>query len=215
MATKVYIRNSPDLRDEQGKWIKNYNPEPHVKVTTRAAVVWGNMTTRCSQPYKDGAPTYGQVCNGFLDFQDFAEWCQSQDGYNMVDSNRFWSLDKDLLLPGNKVYRHDTCIFVPNEVNTVLINPGDNGLLTGVSPYRYNRSKFTATCRNLNTRSAHLGVFDTEQQAHKAWQAAKIQVIDGLLLKYREYVKIVISLQGWRARLQADMDEGLPTTFFM
>jgi hypothetical protein len=54
------------------------------------------------------------VCNEWHNFQNFAEWfCKNYCDASMDK----WQLDKDIIVPGNRVYSPETCCFVPNAVN--------------------------------------------------------------------------------------------------
>lgn len=43
---------------------------------------------------------------------------------------KYWHLDKDILVAGNKIYSPETCLFVPNRINSLLIR----GVKTGPLP---------------------------------------------------------------------------------
>jgi len=78
---------------------------------------WANMLQRCySKTYHAKKPTYIEcyVTEEWLNFQNFAEWFEKN--YNPEIMER-WSLDKDILVKGNKVYSPETCCFVPYEIN--------------------------------------------------------------------------------------------------
>lgn len=63
------------------------------------------------------------ICEEWLDFQNFARWCGEQRLLNAVDDKgKHYQLDKDILVKGNKTYSPDTCCFVPQKVNALLIN---------------------------------------------------------------------------------------------
>jgi len=53
------------------------------------------------------------ICHEWKNFQKFAPWCIE----NYIDG---YSLDKDMKIPGNKIYSPDTCIFIPNEINNLF-----------------------------------------------------------------------------------------------
>lgn len=75
---------------------------------------WLNMIHRC---YSDAFPSYKgcYVCKEWLAFSSFRRWMVDQDWNNK-------DLDKDLLMPGNKIYAPDRCMFVPHDINTLLNN---------------------------------------------------------------------------------------------
>ena len=84
---------------------------------TKEYSVWLSMLTRCynSRFLKNNETYIGcEVCDEWLEFQNFAEWFHQnyKDGYQ---------LDKDLLTKGNKIYSPETCCFVPQEINLLLV----------------------------------------------------------------------------------------------
>lgn len=87
------------------------------------------------------------------------------------------SLDKDIIVLGNKVYGPDTCVFVPCQVNNFLT---DHGAARGAWPigvsWGEEACKFKARCRNpITGKQEHLGYFTDPAEAHEAWRARKHQ----------------------------------------
>jgi hypothetical protein len=71
---------------------------------------WHDMLKRCyDAKIKLKEPTYNNciVCDEWLNFQNFAEWCDKN--LYIVDDERM-ELDKDILVKGNKIYSPKTCI---------------------------------------------------------------------------------------------------------
>lgn len=132
---------------------------------------WHSMLTRCySENYHLKFPTYinCSVCEEWLSFANFREWMKLQD----------WKgkhLDKDVAIPGNKVYSPDACAFISKELNYFLTNRkamrGKYAL--GVTCKR--GDLFVAECRDPfnKSKSPYLGAYKTEGLAHKAWKDAK------------------------------------------
>lgn len=139
------------------------------KVTCPTYTVWHSMISRCySIKCQERRPTYQGccVCEEWRSFSRFRAWMTLQDHVNL-------QLDKDILVPGNKVYSPSTCVFVTPMVNTFSLDCGSaRGLcLVGVWLNKYT-GKFGATISG-HTRRRHLGYFTTESEAHHAWARAK------------------------------------------
>jgi hypothetical protein len=132
---------------------------------------WRDMLARCySEKYQERYPTYKgcTVIDEWLLFSNFKRWMEKQDWEGK-------DLDKDLLVEGNKVYSPETCVFVPQLVNSFLI---DCGAIRGEYPigvsWRKALSKLQAYCRNPFTKKLeHLGYFLDPDEAHEAWKKRK------------------------------------------
>lgn len=146
---------------------------------------WRAMLKRsCCEEYKDIRPTYNDksCCEEWTYLSVFKVWMQ----------NQAWQvglhLDKDILVPGNKVYSPDTCAFVPQYINALFnINRGaSRGLPIGVRTHDISSSKniYVAQCRKDGDSGRHVGRFETSEEAHAAWQLAKIDVIESTVLRY-------------------------------
>ena len=134
---------------------------------------WRVMIQRCySVKYQEKFPTYKGcfVCEEWLTFSKFRQWMQNQD----------WGgkqLDKDILVPGNKVYSPDTCVFIEKRVNAFLTeSTASRGQhLIGASLDK-TANKFEATCSIGMGKNKRLGRFNTEIEAHLAWLKCKQEV---------------------------------------
>jgi hypothetical protein len=84
-------------------------------------------------------------------------------------------LDKDILVPGNKVYSPETCVFVSSALNSFLLDHGRarGKWPLGVGPHKMT-GKFRARCSNPFTgKEESLGMFSDPADAHEAWRARK------------------------------------------
>jgi hypothetical protein len=84
-------------------------------------------------------------------------------------------LDKDILIPGNKIYSPDTCAFVSRKINIFVTDSGSRKGEWPVGVYWHKDGKtFVAQCRNPFTgKCQHLGCFADPDQAHTAWREHK------------------------------------------
>ena len=142
-------------------------------VRTKEYGLWVRMLERCySDSFKKKNPTYidCEVSDKFKNYEYFYEWCNKQIGF----SNQGWQLDKDLLIKGNKVYSESTCVFIPSEINSLLIKStasrGDH--LIGVCWNKTNKA-FKAQVSKNKGEQEHLGYFKTEIEAFNAYKKAK------------------------------------------
>ena len=178
---------------------------------------WHDMIRRgYSQRCKEKYPTYQNVavCEEWLLFSNFRNW--------WVENNvRNWQLEKDILIKGNLIYSPEACAYVPNYLNTLLIDcaaaRGDYPLgacyqtKSKINPYR-------GSCR-VGGKQKYLGYFPNPQEAHRAWQIFKIKVIKDSITRYTEEANhlgvfnqhIVTALEERISILQDDVSNGRQT----
>lgn len=148
-----------------------FNSGREHKTDSLAYDTWRYMFRRSHCPeYHAEQPGYTgcAVDDRWYDFQDFGDWF-----YDSPYSNPLYRLNKDLLIPGNKIYAPETCCFVPKELNSLLTShtstQGD--LPRGVSFHKQS-SKFVATV-GVGGKKKPVGYYDTPQEAYDAYKAAK------------------------------------------
>lgn len=130
---------------------------------------WKGMLRRCySKKLHAINPTYigCSVASEWLSFSVFRAWMAKQSWEGS-------QLDKDILIPGNKVYSPETCVFVSRELNSFMT---DSGSARGQLPIGvdWHLGKFRANCNNpFSGAKEHLGYFADPNKAHEAWRARK------------------------------------------
>ena len=91
-------------------------------------------------------------------------------------------LDKDLL--GSKIYSTETCCFVPSWLNNIFI---DSAAVRGNYPIGVNfhkqRKKFVSKI-SVDGKRKHIGLFESSQEAHKAYCEAKLSRVQELMENY-------------------------------
>jgi len=131
------------------------------------------MTLAYSDKCHAEHPTYigCSVAPEWHSFMTFRSWMMKQDWEGM-------HLDKDILVPGNKVYGPETCVFVDQATNNLLVNhPAKRGeYLIGVS-WQKGAGKFEARVNNGKGKKTYLGLFSTEEKAHAAYRKSKAAVL--------------------------------------
>lgn len=140
----------------------------------KAYSIWYGMMTRCYSTNRSRNPTYTNctVDKEWHLFSNFEQWFTK----NYVEG---WHLDKDILVPGNKVYSAKVCVFVPQALNSLLL---DHAAARGECPlgvyFHKNSQKYLAKI-SVEACRKHLGYFSTSLEAHRAWQLAKADSLEG------------------------------------
>lgn len=144
----------------------------------------------------------------WYNLQNFLEWAVNQIGNsNKEDNGRYWCIDKDILVEGNKRYSENTCIFVPNDINVFFAKQeiGNTGYL-GVNyikpATKGAKEGYIARCHNNGERQ-YLGYYDTPLQAYLAYREAKIAVAKELASKWEGEVdgRVIEALLKFGERL--------------
>lgn len=164
---------------------------------------WKSMLERAySEKYHLKEPSYRdvEVDKEWLFASNFMEW------HNKQRIELRWQLDKDLLIPGNRVYSADTCIYVPAWLNSFTSDRrNDRGHSYIGVRQRAGTGKFEARCNNPFTKkSQYLGVFVYEDDAYNAWLEFKLSAALQLKSKmdevdlrlYPNVVKIIETKKG-------------------
>ena len=150
---------------------------------------WTSMLYRCyNDKFHIKCPTYKDcsVCESWLLFSNFKSWMVEQD----------WKenhLDKDLLFENNKIYSPETCIFIPQSINSLLTeSDAIRGKYKIGIHYDKNLNKFCAQCR-FDNKKIHLGRYLTEDEAYEAYRIFKKRVITEYSSMYSEFKKYLIA----------------------
>lgn len=170
---------------------------------TKEYSLWANMIERCyNVEHIKRRPNYEWVgvSDNFKYFQYFAEWCNNQTGFG----NKGWHLDKDILSGNSKMYSEDTCVFVPQEVNSLLSN---NKVRRGTYPLGVNFDKNRNSYRSVlscNGKSKQLGRFHTQEDAFNAYKSAKESQIKLVAEKYKGLIddRVYESLLSWEINIE-------------
>ena len=146
-------------------------------VHTKEYDLWCSMLKRCySDTYQKKQPTYKgcEVSDNFKSYEYFYDWCHKQIGFDNDGNGNPFQLDKDLLIKGNKVYNESTCVFLPREINQLLVKctASRGGYLIGVSWSKTNKA-FVARVSKNKGKQEFLGFFNTELEAFNAYKTAK------------------------------------------
>ena len=157
-------------------------------VKTKEYELWSSMLERCySDTFQKKQPTYKDcgVSDKFKSYEHFYEWCHKQVGFGVEG----FEIDKDLLIKGNKVYSEDSCVFLPAEINMVLVKctASRGEYLIGVS-WCNTKKAFVARVRKNKGKSEWLGLFKTELEAFNVYKEAKENYLKQLAEKYKSQI---------------------------
>lgn len=158
---------------------------------TKAYGTWHCMLQRCYEPYTINKHlTYIDcyVCDEWLCFQNFAEWYEE----NMYEcNNECMELDKDILIKGNKIYSCDTCLLVPQRINTLFIkcDAKRGNLPVGVC-WNKATNKFCAHCNIIDkeNKKINLGYYNTIEEAFLAYKNFKENYIKEVADEYKDLI---------------------------
>lgn len=159
----------------------------------KAYITWTNMLKRCyNESVRHKFPTYKDciVCKEWLSFSVFREWFYD----NYIEG---YSLDKDILVKGNKIYSPETCCFVPQEINAMLSKAES---IRGELPLGVAKSGKRFWSRiSIDKKLISLGSYDTPEEAFYVYKKAKEQHICDVAKEYFE--KNLISKEVYKALL--------------
>ena len=157
---------------------------------------WSGMMERGYSPkLKEKHPTYRDcsVCEEWYDFQVFAKWYTLQEFYG-----HGYSLDKDLLVKGNKLYSPETCTLLPRGLNSMLSAPNKSksGLMLGV---RKEGTRYSSRIGLGSFGRKYLGSFNTEIEAHEAYVTARERYIKNKALEWANRIEweAFVALMKW------------------
>ena len=151
-------------------------------VQTKEYALWHSMLQRCysntdvCSAFKKKNPTYEgcKVSENFKSYEYFYEWCHKQIGFDNDGNGNPFQLDKDLLVKGNKVYSEYYCVFIPKNINLLLVKSEASRGKHLIGVYWCNKGKaFRAQVSKSKGKREYLGYFNTELEAFNAYKTAK------------------------------------------
>ena len=175
----------------------------HMSYDRKMYNTWYGMFIRCYDPYnlnyKYSTYINCTVDKQFFCLQDFGKWYE--ENYYEIP-NEIMCLDKDIIKPGNHVYGPDTCIIVPQTINSLVsINYKNNTTYPGVC-YHKNHGKFMASCsvyENNKKSIVTLGYFDNPEDAFIVYKKFKEKYIKIVAERYKNTIpeKLYNALQEY------------------
>lgn len=152
---------------------------------TKTYELWRGVIERCySESLKLKYPTYKDcTCDeDWIYFSNFLNSLCDIDNFG----HEYWVLDKDLLQKRNKHYGIDTCCFIPEELNLLLIKSDS---IRGDYPVGVHfdklKKKFVSQL-NVFGKRKKLGYFDNQYDAFSKYKMEKEKQIKILADKYKD-----------------------------
>lgn len=142
---------------------------------------WNNMLQRSyDTKYHLKFPTYKdvEICEEWKCFQNFAPWFE--ENYDSVIM-KGWDLDKDLLSENSKFYSPETCCFLPQTLNKLLIH------LHNKLVYMQHKDKYyPKIC--MAGENFWPGVCDSFEEADFVYKTLKKDYAKAVLEKYKNFL---------------------------
>lgn len=144
---------------------------------------WKDMLQRCcDEKFKKKHNTYKEVSvsEEFKNFQNFNKWFVDNTWHD-----DFKTLDKDILIKGNKIYSPSTCVLVNQKINLLFIRNDKNRGKYPIGISKEN-NKFVAKCGDGEGNRVYLGKYNTQEEAFEAYKKGKENIIKKVAEEYKE-----------------------------
>ena len=169
--------------------------------------LWSSMFRRVFHPRNDFSYNDVNIQHEWYDFQIFAEWCNNNVFLNSKDDKgKKYHMDKDILGRHSRSYSSETCCFVPQEINNLVLSNKDRRGSNPVGVFYCKRDKkYVARIRDGSTTriSKSLGYFDNPIEAFNAYKEAKEDHIKVVAIKWKGRIdeKVYQALMTWEVSL--------------
>ena len=148
------------------------------------------MLKKCYETFDTLTPSYKDcyVCDEWHNYQNFAYWYNNE--YYHCNDERM-EIDKDILCKRNKLYSPETCIFVPQRINSLFIaNINRRGSYPiGVSK---RGKQFQATCNISKHECVFIGCYKTPEEAFYAYKEYKENLIKQIADEYKNFIPYIL-----------------------
>ena len=93
-------------------------------------------------------------------------------------------LDKDILYKGNKIYSRETCIFVPQRINSLFVKCDKSRGKDPIGVSDLPSGNYEVSCGNGYGKSVYLGSYPTKEEAFQVYKQYKEKVIKEVIDSY-------------------------------
>ena len=148
------------------------------------------MLERCyNEKNRHKNPTYKNcnVSKEFHNFQNFGYW--DENNYYDIEGEKM-CLDKDILVKHNKIYSPDTCVYVPNTINTLFTKNDSKRGTNPIGVSNYKNGKYVSQCNLINpktgkSKNKYLGLYETQEKAFEVYKYYKEKNINEVADYYK------------------------------
>ena len=161
---------------------------------------WKDMLRRCystGSSANNSAYVNVQVCDEWLNYQVFSKWFCSNKFYG-----KGYHLDKDLLIPGSKVYSPKTCCMLPPNINRMLITKKvTDGKEEPQGIHKTPSGKYTVTVSGRIEGNV-VGTYDSLKEAILHYNAAKEKRVRATAEEYKGQIDpwVRTALLNWKVQ---------------
>lgn len=184
-----------------GSFVRSYCVDGK-QIYTKSGKLFGGMKSRCTLGKSAQKGTTYQGCSSSVNFENyqyFANWCQSQIGYNFPD----FCLDKDILGTGD-TYSEHFCVFVPRRINNLILK---SDKIRGEYPIGVSKdcNKYRADCRlGFGRKSKYLGAYYDTASAFNAYKVFKEKLIKEVAEEFKDKIdpRVYAALLNYKINIE-------------
>ena len=151
---------------------------------------WEHMLQRCyslKQHKRQSCYIGCSVTPEWLYFSKFHFWMKNQKWEGMT-------LDKDILVKGNRVYGPDTCCFIPQAINNIFSSGRKKNNLNLPEGVRLRNGKYSISIR-ITPNKIYIKTLPSLKEAHIHALEKKIEAVEYAIISYPELdVRAVVAL---------------------
>lgn len=160
---------------------------------------WAGMIRRCYAPSDNTTVRNyidAEVAEEWHSYANFYKWCATRSDFRPE-----YKLDKDILVPGNKLYSPQTCCFVPSHINTAVTQEKHTNTSGYAGVGQTSREGYSASI-TLCSQRVYLGNFDNIEHAALLYKNVKETYIKTLAEVYKDSLteETYAALINWRVK---------------
>ena len=93
-------------------------------------------------------------------------------------------LDKDILYKGNKIYSRETCIFVPQKINSLFVKRDNDRGDCPIGVHPNSSGNYQVHCSNGYGKQIPLGTYSSKEEAFSVYKNYKEKLIKDVIDSY-------------------------------